>query len=164
MSLKGWLPSQPLLFFKIYYIIVFIMFLAIYKFISLVYCQVWTFCQPAYMYTICCLLPSEVRIGNQVPEDVWEPPCWCLESILSLLQEQASALNFFLFCIYVFDYTVALFRHTWRGHWIPLQMVVSHHVVAGIELRTSGRAVSTLNRWAMSLAHPPPTPTPAINI
>jgi hypothetical protein len=32
---------------------------------------------------------------------------------------------------YVCKYTVALFRHTRRGHQIPLQMVVSHHVVAG---------------------------------
>jgi hypothetical protein len=29
-------------------------------------------------------------------------------------------------------YTVADFRHTRRGHQISLQMVVSHHVVAGI--------------------------------
>ena len=29
------------------------------------------------------------------------------------------------------EYTVAVFRHTRRGHGIPLQMVVSHHVVAG---------------------------------
>jgi hypothetical protein len=28
-------------------------------------------------------------------------------------------------------YAVAVFRHTRRGHQIPLQMVVSHHVVAG---------------------------------
>jgi hypothetical protein len=38
-------------------------------------------------------------------------------------------------CIYniynVYEYTVAVFRHTRRGHRIPLQMVVSHHVVAG---------------------------------
>jgi hypothetical protein len=37
--------------------------------------------------------------------------------------------------IYLFDiydeYTLAVFRHTRRGHQIPLQMVVSHHVVAG---------------------------------
>jgi hypothetical protein len=32
---------------------------------------------------------------------------------------------------YVCEYTVAVFRHTRRGHCIPLQMVVSHHVVAG---------------------------------
>jgi hypothetical protein len=33
---------------------------------------------------------------------------------------------------YAYEYTVAVFRHTRRGHQIPLQMVVSHHVVAGI--------------------------------
>jgi len=35
----------------------------------------------------------------------------------------------YLFIIY--KYTVAVFGHTRRGHQIPLQMVVSHHVVAG---------------------------------
>jgi hypothetical protein len=38
-------------------------------------------------------------------------------------------LRFYLFCIY--EYTVAVFRRTRKGHQIPLQMVVSHHVVAG---------------------------------
>jgi hypothetical protein len=32
---------------------------------------------------------------------------------------------------YVCEYTVAVFRHTRRGHQIPLQMVVSYHMVAG---------------------------------
>jgi hypothetical protein len=32
---------------------------------------------------------------------------------------------------YLYEYTVAFFRHTRRRHQIPLQMVVSHHVVAG---------------------------------
>ena len=41
------------------------------------------------------------------------------------------------------EYIVAVYRHTRRGCQIPLQMVVSHHVVA---LRTSGRAISALNR------------------
>jgi hypothetical protein len=50
---------------------------------------------------------------------------------------------FFLSYVYVYEYIVAVFRHTRRGHQIPLQMVVSQHVV---ELRTSGRAVSALNR------------------
>jgi hypothetical protein len=39
-----------------------------------------------------------------------------------------------LFKIYLFhecEYTFTVFRHTIRGHRIPLQMVVSHHVVAG---------------------------------
>ena len=31
----------------------------------------------------------------------------------------------------VYEYTIALFRYTIGGHQIPLQMVVSHHVVAG---------------------------------
>ena len=29
------------------------------------------------------------------------------------------------------EYTVAVFRHTRKGHQIPLQMAVSHHVVSG---------------------------------
>jgi hypothetical protein len=33
--------------------------------------------------------------------------------------------------LYACEYIVAVFRHTRRGHQIPLQMVVSHHVVAG---------------------------------
>jgi hypothetical protein len=36
------------------------------------------------------------------------------------------------YLFYVYQYTVTVFRHTRRGHQIPLQMVVSHHVVAGI--------------------------------
>jgi hypothetical protein len=34
--------------------------------------------------------------------------------------------------IIINKYTVAVFRHTRRGRQISLQMVVSHHVVAGI--------------------------------
>jgi len=37
--------------------------------------------------------------------------------------------KFFLFILY--KYTVSVFSHTRRGNRIPLQMVVSHHVVAG---------------------------------
>jgi hypothetical protein len=35
------------------------------------------------------------------------------------------------YLLYLYEYTVALFRHTRRGPWIPIQMVGSHHVVAG---------------------------------
>jgi len=37
-------------------------------------------------------------------------------------------------CVYIYMYvsTLAVFTHTRRGHHIPLQMAVSHHVVAGI--------------------------------
>ncbi|EEQ62540.1 hypothetical protein CBFG_06252, partial [Clostridiales bacterium 1_7_47FAA] len=34
--------------------------------------------------------------------------------------------------IIISNYTVAVFRHPRRGRQISLQMVVSHHVVAGI--------------------------------
>jgi hypothetical protein len=44
-------------------------------------------------------------------------------SFLSLLR--------FIYLFYVYEYTIALFRHTRGGHQTPLQMVVSHHVVAG---------------------------------
>ena len=37
-----------------------------------------------------------------------------------------------IYLFYVCEYTVAVFRHTRRGHQISLQMTVSHHVVAGI--------------------------------
>jgi hypothetical protein len=42
---------------------------------------------------------------------------------------------YFFLKIYLFiicKYTVAVFRHSRRGRQILLQMVVSHHVVAGI--------------------------------
>jgi hypothetical protein len=38
----------------------------------------------------------------------------------------------FIYLFYLYEYTVADFRQTRRGHWIPLQMVVSHHVASGI--------------------------------
>jgi hypothetical protein len=30
-----------------------------------------------------------------------------------------------------YEYIVAGFRYTKRGHWIPLQMIVSYYMVAG---------------------------------
>jgi hypothetical protein len=38
---------------------------------------------------------------------------------------------YFMYVSIYDEYTVAVFRHTRRGLQIPLQMVVSHHVVAG---------------------------------
>jgi hypothetical protein len=35
------------------------------------------------------------------------------------------------YLFHLYEYTVAVIRHTRRGHKIPLQMVVSHHVAAG---------------------------------
>ena len=38
---------------------------------------------------------------------------------------------FFKKIYFIYEYTVTVFSHTRRQHQIPLQMVVSHHVVAG---------------------------------
>jgi hypothetical protein len=40
-------------------------------------------------------------------------------------------LFFFKDLFYLYEYTVAVFRHSRRGYQTPLPMVVSHHVVAG---------------------------------
>jgi hypothetical protein len=51
-------------------------------------------------------------------------------------------LDFYVFII-ICKSTVAVFRHTRRGHQVSLRMVVSHHVVAGIwtqDLQKSNRS------------------------
>jgi hypothetical protein len=53
---------------------------------------------------------------------------------------------------YIHIYEYAVLMHTRREHQIPLKIVVSHHVVVGIELRTSGRTPSTLNHRTISPA------------
>jgi len=54
--------------------------------------------------------------------------------VVVVVSESESVFFFFLkICLFIiYKYTVAVFRHTIRGHQISLQMVVSHHVVAGI--------------------------------
>jgi hypothetical protein len=53
--------------------------------------------------------------------------------------------NIFLF--YVYEYTVAVFRHTRIRHWISLRMAV---LLLGIKVRTSGRTNKALNLGAIS--------------
>jgi hypothetical protein len=33
--------------------------------------------------------------------------------------------------IHLYEYTIAVFRHTRKGHRTSIQMVVSHYVIAG---------------------------------
>ena len=57
----------------------------------------------------------------------------CLLACSSLLAQPPFLLSFYkrvIYLFYVYEYTVAIFRHTRRGHQIPLRMVVSHHVSA----------------------------------
>jgi hypothetical protein len=51
----------------------------------------------------------------------------------------------FSYLFYVYEYTVVVIKFTRRGHWIPLQMVVTMWLL-GFELSTLGRAVSALTR------------------
>jgi hypothetical protein len=48
---------------------------------------------------------------------------------LSLSLSSKDFIYLFIYSFIVYEHTV--FRYPRRGHWIPLQMVVSHHVVAG---------------------------------
>jgi hypothetical protein len=65
-----------------------------------------------------------------------------LEEVIVIIshRSQLPSVMFFFFFFFFFkdlfiiisNYIVAVFRCTRRGHQISLQMVVSHHVVAGI--------------------------------
>jgi hypothetical protein len=76
-----------------------------------------------------------VSIGKWTPVHE-QPVCLSAEpSLQSLNNNLKNWYKSFFLKIYLFiicKYTVAVFRHTRRGCQISLQMVVSHHVVAGI--------------------------------
>ena len=90
-----------------------------------------------YEYTVAVLMVvnHHVVVGN------WTRPLLALAPL-------PPVQRFIIIC----NYAVAVFRHTRRGHQISLQMVVSHHVVAGIWTQDLWKKVSALNRWAISPA------------
>lgn len=49
----------------------------------------------------------------------------------NLCDKNIEKLYFFRYLFYAYGYTVVVFRHSKRGHQIPLEMVVRHNVVAG---------------------------------
>jgi hypothetical protein len=57
-----------------------------------------------------------------------KPVNWGMVTI-HVTKDNVLFLNIYL--LYLFEYTVVVFEHTRREHQILLQMVVSHHVVAG---------------------------------
>jgi hypothetical protein len=77
---------------------------------------------------------------------VWVHVCTVFVVVCPCVYVWSLMNNIYLF-IYLFiicKYTVAVFRHSRRGHQISLQVVVSHHVVAGIwtsDLRKSSRVL-----------------------
>jgi hypothetical protein len=68
------------------------------------------------------------------------PQSYFINFILSLVTQDFCLFGWlwffkkylFIYLFIICKYTVAVFRHSRRGNQISLQMVVSHHVVAGI--------------------------------
>jgi hypothetical protein len=56
--------------------------------------------------------------------------CFLVDGTPLHLSNPPSPSSLFKDLFYVCEYIVTVFRHI-RRHWIPLQMVVSHHVVTG---------------------------------
>ena len=84
------------------------------------------------------LLDSVVRAEVPPPPRAWALPSprWglphgqkALKNIL-LVHVYFNFLKILIY-LYIYLYKCSVFRHTRRGHCIPLQMVVSHHVAAG---------------------------------
>jgi hypothetical protein len=92
-----------------------------------------------YLSTLYCYLQMHQKRVSDLIMDGCEPPCgfWDLNSGPS--EEQSVLLpaepSHQPCLFYLYEYTVPIFKHTRRGHHIPFQVVVSHHV--GVEPRTS---------------------------
>ena len=96
----------------------------------------WPCAFPCFSFKIYFFLFMNIlSLSSDTPEDgiishytwLWAT-MWLLRIELRTSERAVSILFIYLF---LFKYTVAVFRHTRRGHQIPLHMVVSHHVVAG---------------------------------
>jgi hypothetical protein len=90
---------------------------------------------PGALHNDCAPLPSDVDIFWNVDSLTAEN---CLHSRSRWAKRAKSRFFVFVFCFflkiylfYICEYIAAVFRRTRRGHWIPLPMVMSHHVVAG---------------------------------
>ena len=59
---------------------------------------------------------------------------WPSSRVWSTVRCHTCPFYFFKITYFIHEYTtIALFRHTRREHQTPLQMVVSHHMVAGTQ-------------------------------
>ena len=71
---------------------------------------------PLKAVLIFILLLVTFRIGNFV--GTWQGEC-------------AHGLELLKTNLNLYEYILAIFKYSRRGHWILLQLIVSHHVVAG---------------------------------
>jgi len=74
--------------------------------------------------TACRLFHQDVLVKSSPLHASCAPRFYCR------CEHNFHSLRFFLKIYFIYEYT-AVFRHTRRGYRIPLQTVVSHHVVAG---------------------------------
>jgi hypothetical protein len=97
-------------------------------------------------------MPVRPAISTSRPSEVQASLSYLQSQTLSIdrkgwVKKVFLAFTIFFFKIYLFiicKYTVAVFRHSRRGSQVSLQMVVSHHVVAGIwtlDLRKNSRVL-----------------------
>jgi hypothetical protein len=76
--------------------------------------------------------PAKPRLENQALPSVESSRRVSIrESLLCLFLLLLLLLLLKIYLFNVYEYTVAVFRYTRRGRQLTLQMVVSHHVVAG---------------------------------
>jgi hypothetical protein len=84
-----------------------------------------------------CCLSYAVQVRHWQWHKYLVSKAWCMFSLLFFFLNPQSTfpaprLYFLVYIFYVFEYNLAVFRRIRRGgHQIPLQMAVSHHVVAG---------------------------------
>jgi hypothetical protein len=110
-----------------------------------------------------CLQPTQISFLSffffHLVQSFWTQSYGCISPFFFFLKINLNFIFLIMyFLFYLYEYTVTVFRYSRRGHQIPLQMVVSHHVVAG-NWTSSGRAISAFNHWAIS---PAPASLPII--
>ena len=72
---------------------------------------------------------SEAEFSNRLLDDTIHT---LVSSGISTHINSSSSSSFLKKIYFIYEHTIPVFRHTRRGCQIPLQMVVSHDVVAGI--------------------------------
>jgi hypothetical protein len=104
-----------------------------------------TFFLKIYLCILCIWVHSSCTDGC-------EPSCGCWELNSNLCSPRPCSLRpkdlFIIMC----KYTVAVFRHTRRGHRFHYRWLWATMWLLGFELRTFRRAVSALNHWDISPA------------
>jgi hypothetical protein len=115
----------------------FFIFLKIYLFILCiwVHCSWTDGCEPSCGCWKLNFFRTSAHLGQ---------PCSLQSTLLDLTQR------------FIYYYTVAVFRCTRRGHQISLQVVVSHHMVAGIwipDLRKSSQCSYLLSHLSSPESH-----------